>query len=100
MPLYQSDILLERARLHHAQGSLDKARDFLSQARTLIEKHSYHRRDPEVGPDASFSTQPELRPLRRFEAKLRWHRAPPEVEPQRMQRGLCESLRPPPRPLR
>ncbi|MEE8584556.1 MAG: hypothetical protein V3T83_06850, partial [Acidobacteriota bacterium] len=48
MPLYQSDILLERARLHHAQDNLTQARDFLTQARTLIEKLGYHRRDPEV----------------------------------------------------
>ncbi len=48
MPLFQADILLERARLHHAQGNPVQARDFLTQARTLIENLGYHRRDPDA----------------------------------------------------
>ncbi len=48
MPFHQADIFLERARLQHAQGNPEQARDFLSQARSLIEKLGYHRRDLEV----------------------------------------------------
>ncbi|MEE8584145.1 MAG: hypothetical protein V3T83_04765 [Acidobacteriota bacterium] len=48
MPLFQTDIHLEQSRLHHAQGNLDAARQALSQARDLIQKHGYHRRDAEL----------------------------------------------------
>jgi hypothetical protein len=41
MPLFQADILLYRARLF-------RDRDALAEARRLIEKHGYHRRDEEL----------------------------------------------------
>jgi hypothetical protein len=41
MPLFQADILLYRARLFHDRGAL-------AEARRLIEKHGYHRRDEEL----------------------------------------------------
>ena len=48
MPLFLSDIHLEQSRLHHAQGNIDAARQSLSQARALIQKHGYHRRDAKL----------------------------------------------------
>ena len=53
MPLYLTDILLTRARLfgmakegaHYPWGS---PREDLAEARRLIEKHGYHRRDEEL----------------------------------------------------
>ncbi len=48
MPLHQADIHLEQSRLHHAQGNIKAARQSLSQARTLIQEHAYHRRDAEL----------------------------------------------------
>ncbi|MCG6860697.1 MAG: hypothetical protein LJE70_05390 [Chromatiaceae bacterium] len=53
MPLYQADILLTRARLF---GLRDQEADYpwgspqadLAEARRLIEKHGYHRRDQEL----------------------------------------------------
>ncbi|MEE8587590.1 MAG: tetratricopeptide repeat protein, partial [Acidobacteriota bacterium] len=48
MPLFQADIHLEQSRLHHAQGNSKEALQALSQARTLIQKHAYHRRDAEL----------------------------------------------------
>jgi tetratricopeptide (TPR) repeat protein len=47
MPLFQSDILLTRARLFF-RDNLDTAEQNLTQARRLIEKHGYHRRDEEL----------------------------------------------------
>ena len=47
MPLFQSDILLTRTRLFFRQD-LAKARQNLAEARRLIEKHGYHRRDEEL----------------------------------------------------
>ena len=47
MPLYQADILLTRARLFF-RDDLDTARQNLAEARRLIEKHGYHRRDEEL----------------------------------------------------
>ncbi len=47
MPLYQADILLTRARLFFCDD-LDTARQNLADARHLIEKHGYHRRDEEL----------------------------------------------------
>jgi hypothetical protein len=41
MPLFQADILLHRARLF-------RDRDALAQARALIDRHGYHRRDDEL----------------------------------------------------
>jgi tetratricopeptide (TPR) repeat protein len=41
MPLYQADILLYRARLFRDRAAL-------AEARRLIEKHGYHRRDEEL----------------------------------------------------
>jgi len=59
MPLYQADILLTRARLfgrtkdEAARMKEDEypwgsAREDLAEARRLIEKHGYHRRDEEL----------------------------------------------------
>ena len=47
MPLYQADILLTRARLFF-RDDLDTAIQNLAEARRLIEKHGYHRRDEEL----------------------------------------------------
>jgi hypothetical protein len=41
MPLYQADIQLYRARLFRDRAAL-------AEARRLIEKHGYHRRDEEL----------------------------------------------------
>lgn len=41
MPLFQADILLYRARLFRDRAAL-------AEARRLIEKHGYHRRDEEL----------------------------------------------------
>ena len=53
MPLYQTDILLTRARLfgpRHDAGEYPwgSPRDDLAEARRLIEQHGYHRRDQEL----------------------------------------------------
>lgn len=48
MPLRQSDILLERTRLHHAQGNLEQAGRTFSRAQSLIEKVGYGRRALEL----------------------------------------------------
>ena len=47
MPLFQADILLTRARLFFRED-LATAKDNLAEARRLIEKHGYHRRDQEL----------------------------------------------------
>ncbi len=47
MPLYQADILLTRARLFFRED-LATAKQNLADARRLIEKHGYHRRDEEL----------------------------------------------------
>ena len=85
MPLYQADILLTRARLFgrtkDAGGRMNEdeypwgsAREDLAEARRLIEKHGYHRRDEELA-DAEaalrewekaqpqVATQPETKPM-------------------------------------
>jgi hypothetical protein len=49
MPLFQADILLYRARLFHDRAAL-------AEARRLIEKHGYHRRDEELA-DAEAAAQ-------------------------------------------
>lgn len=48
MRLFETDALLERARLHRDRGEMRRAADDLHDARTLIDKCGYHRRDPEV----------------------------------------------------
>ncbi|WP_133512446.1 ATP-binding protein [Candidatus Thiosymbion oneisti] len=50
MPLYQADILLTRVRLFGRSKDYpwDSARDDLTEARQLIQKHGYHRRDREL----------------------------------------------------
>ena len=50
MPLYRADILLTRARLSLSPGPPISAspRDDLTEARRLINKHGYHRRDEEL----------------------------------------------------
>ncbi|WP_207787949.1 toll/interleukin-1 receptor domain-containing protein [Candidatus Thiosymbion oneisti] len=50
MPLYQADCLLTRVRLFGRQNHYpwDSAREDLAQARHLIDKHGYHRRDREL----------------------------------------------------
>ena len=60
MPLYQVDVLLSRARLfriRNSEGGIRKeqgaypwgsAEEDLAEARRLIEKHGYHRRDEEL----------------------------------------------------
>ncbi|HEX8493833.1 MAG TPA: restriction endonuclease [Pyrinomonadaceae bacterium] len=48
MGLYLADYHLESARLHLAQGNLDKAREHWETAREMIERMGYHRRDGEV----------------------------------------------------
>ena len=47
MPLFQVDILLTRARLFFRED-ITTAKDNLAEARRLIEKHGYHRRDQEL----------------------------------------------------
>ena len=47
MPLFQTDILLTRARLFFCED-LATAKNNLAEARRLIEKHGYHRRDQEL----------------------------------------------------
>ncbi len=47
MPLFQADILLTRARLFF-RGDLATARQNLAEARGLIQKHGYLRRDEEL----------------------------------------------------
>ena len=47
MPLYQTDILLTRARLFF-RDDLDAAKKDLAEASRLIEEHDYHRRDEEL----------------------------------------------------
>jgi hypothetical protein len=49
MPLIQADIQLYRARLFRDRAAL-------AEARRLIEKHGYHRRDEEVA-DAELAAQ-------------------------------------------
>jgi hypothetical protein len=49
MPLFQADIQLTRARLFHDRAAL-------AEARRLIEKHGYHRRDEELA-DAEAAAQ-------------------------------------------
>ena len=58
MPLHQADILLTRARLFFREaqypwaetpdGTPNGPKDDLAEARRLIEKHGYHRRDEEL----------------------------------------------------
>jgi len=51
MPLYQTDIRLTRARLFGRNGAdypWGSPREDLAEARRLIEKHGYHRRDREL----------------------------------------------------
>jgi hypothetical protein len=50
MPLVQADIQLTRARLFRDRGAL-------AEARRLIEKHGYHRRDEELA-DAKAALTP------------------------------------------
>ena len=47
MPLHQADILLTRARLFF-RDDLAKAREDLKEAKRLVNKHGYHRRDEEI----------------------------------------------------
>ena len=47
MPLFQADILLTRARLFF-RNDLDTAQKDLAEARRLINKHGYRRRDEEL----------------------------------------------------
>ena len=47
MPLHQADIFLTRAWLFFGDDP-DAARQNLAEARRLIEKHGYHRRDEEL----------------------------------------------------
>nr|VFK30197.1 MAG: hypothetical protein BECKMB1821G_GA0114241_10611 [Candidatus Kentron sp. MB] len=46
-PLFQTDVLLTRARLFHHQNPT-QARTALARARALIHQHGYHRRDQEL----------------------------------------------------
>ena len=53
MPLYLADILLTRSRLfgrarERGQYPWGSPREDLAEARRLIEKHGYHRRDEEL----------------------------------------------------
>jgi hypothetical protein len=47
MPLLQADVLLTRARLF-LSGDLVDAWDYLNEAKRLVNKHDYHRRDAEL----------------------------------------------------
>ncbi len=47
MPLFQADILLTRARLFF-RDDLAKAWEDLNEAKRLVNKHGYHRRDEEI----------------------------------------------------
>jgi len=65
MPLYQSDILLTRVRLFACLKNpapypwKSSAQQDLNQARALIEKHGYHRRDQELNDtQAAFKKHP------------------------------------------